>query len=129
ANQPRLLNTEGLFTVSRSQQDVEQVAATPKPATTDTLFNGFADTRVLLLSPPSIFSDTSGVNVVFKTLLSRGTANPTGLFQWSRPAAPAAVALADQPLLPGDTLPYDLSRWAAGKAGASFLLARPAGGK
>src|SRR5207247_109043 len=114
--------------VGPSRQNGVTVALTPRPAGADALFNGFADTRILTLSPPSVFSEARSVNVVFKARLGRGGANLTGLFQWTGVGSPTPIALSDTPLVPGDALPYTLERWAAGKAGSAFLLARPTGG-
>src|SRR5439155_14838470 len=72
--QPPGPSQEGLFAAGPSKQSGVTVALTPRPAGADALFNGFADTRILTLSPPSVFADARGINVVFKALLARGGA-------------------------------------------------------
>jgi hypothetical protein len=121
---------EGLFTIRRNKQTAaESVAVTPRPAVPGAVYDGFADTGLVVLSPPSAFADTQSTNVVFKALLARGNSNPTGVFQWPGAGDPSAVALSDVALVPGDPLPYSLERWAAGQGGLAYVLARTAAGK
>jgi HYR domain-containing protein len=127
---------EGYFTLGPGTQHVQPVkspiAATSMGATADTLFNHFsyANTSPMrdlnILDPPAIFSDASGLNVVFKALLNGkpGTSLMTtvlsGVFEWNGSNAVNAVGLSTGPT------PLTLEHWAAGKAGAVYLQARDA---
>jgi hypothetical protein len=127
---------EGYFTLGPGTQHVQPVrspiAATSMGATAGTNFNHFsyANTSPMpdlnILDPPSIFSDGSGLNVVFKALLNGkpGTSLMTtvlsGVFEWNGSNAVNAAGLWTGPT------PLTLEHWAAGKAGVAYVQARDA---
>src|SRR5262249_3559276 len=105
-------------TVKLSKQ-VDQVAVSHREVTglPGTQYNGFADTRLFILGPPSVATDG---RIVFKALLDQSHTPRTGIFQWSAGAAPV--------LIRGPSVPTELLRWAAGPSGVAYVLEKPGGG-
>lgn len=128
----RLPNREGLFTV-RPDRQVERVAGSrlDVPNLPGFLFNGFADTRLFTLNPPS---STADGRLVFKALLDPGASGPRppafGVFQWKSGGALDWLRLSHMDAAFGDRPPFSLGQlgpWAAGSSGLTYLLERPNG--
>jgi hypothetical protein len=135
---------EGLFTVGLTTKELVAINRNPVPDRTGTFFNGFADTRfadslglpdkrLFTLSPSSVGPNGQ---LVFKAEVDRGGPPASGqlplfgIFQWSSGGVPSTVGLSDDPLVPGDRLPYVLENWASAPGGRPpFFLVRTDGGK
>jgi len=139
---------EGLFLVGRSQQvtplgltgenrrsspaglsftafaDNSTTAGSPD----DFCFNGAPTTDYRTLGLPSVATEGSGVNLVFKALATRAGAPVYGLFKWSGGGIESIGLEEDATLTAGQVGPLNLAQWAAGPSGSCYLMVRPRGG-
>jgi hypothetical protein len=90
------------------------------PGLSNAIFNGFADTPIYLLEPPSVAADG---RVVFKALLDQHGTSLAGIFLESPGGQPMPIFQPSNPLDPNE-----LAGWAAGPAQSVYVLDRPAGG-